>query len=452
MGQIQSIEEFISLLLRRRWLIIAITLLGMISAVAYAKSRGDIYEATAVIQVEVPTVVGTGGASSGQAPASVAAQMLQTIEQRLTTRDALSKVIERHGLFADAAALPQDTKLFTLRQAITFQAVDSAAGQGFGQARAISAIIIRAQWDTADMAARLANDFAQSTLDQSSSGQKERADENVAFFREEEARIWAEIAAVEAEVAAYKTENANVQPELQATRQDELVNLETELRRIDQDYVALQGQRDQINSKENKRETDRRQLADLDNQLAVMDAQIASIIAQRAEVEAALAASPEVEREIAAYDRKLRQLQDQTAAITQRLTEAETSQRLAERQQAERFTMLERAITPEYSLGGGRKKIAMAGSVAALIAGIVLAFLLDLLFPVVRTPAQMERQLDLLPVISIPEIRKPRGSVATLMQPFIDQPKEAVFMGIPRYAVMGAAAMVAVLLVAAVLG
>ena len=36
MGQIQSIEEFISLVLRRRWLIICVTVCGLLAAVIFA--------------------------------------------------------------------------------------------------------------------------------------------------------------------------------------------------------------------------------------------------------------------------------------------------------------------------------------------------------------------------------------------------------------------------------
>ena len=178
MGQIQSLEEFISLLLRRRWLIIVVTVLGTLSAAIYAKSRPDTFETAAVIQVEVPTVRSGDASASG----SVAAQTLQAIEQRLTTRENLAAVIERHGIYAETPGLSLDKKIDMLRAAVSFQGVDSAAGQAYGQARNISAIIVFARMGDAELAARVANDFAQGILDQSSSGQRDRAEQNVAFF------------------------------------------------------------------------------------------------------------------------------------------------------------------------------------------------------------------------------------------------------------------------------
>ena len=213
MGQIQSIEELVSLLLRRRWMIILITLAGLLAAVIFAKSRPDIYESAAAIQIEGAQVAEPTAQGGQQQPdGGGAAQILQTIEQRLTTRDALTAVIERHDLFADQPQLTSDEKLVALRSSVTFQAVDSAGGQGFGQARSISAIIISVRYGDPEMAAQLANDFAQGILDQSASGQRARADQNVAFFKEEEARIYGQISKLEAEVAAYKNAHADAMP------------------------------------------------------------------------------------------------------------------------------------------------------------------------------------------------------------------------------------------------
>ena len=433
MGQIQSVEELIGLILRRRWMIIVITVLGMAASVIYAKSRPDVFETAAVIQIQGPAVTQT---ADGAAPvASGAAQVLQTIEQRLTTRENLIAMIDRHGLFTDLTAVPIDAKIMLLREAVRFQAVEDAGGQTFGQARSISAILIYAKLGNADLAARVANDFAQGILDQSAAGQRERATQNVEFFKEEEARIWKDITALEAEISAYKNANADALPTLRDGRRDELAGFDDDLRQVNQDRAALAGQRAVIEQKQNLRETDRRQLDEIAAKTEVLDAQIAAITARRDSIQTALAATPEVERVLNGYDRRLTQLQDQYDVVTQRMAEAQTTQRLTERQQAERFTLLERAIIPEHPLGNGGKKIAMAGSVVSLLGALILAFLLDLARPVVRTAAQMQRQLDLLPVVCIPEMRAPKGRVGNAVLRMIDDPGRPIF-GLPRYAVI----------------
>ena len=449
MGQIQSIEELIGLMLRRRWLIITLTLLGMVVAAVYAKSRPDVFETAAVIQIQTPAVADAAGAAVPLAGG--AAQILQSIEQRLTTRENLVAMIDRHGLFADLAGVPIDDKILLLRQAVRFQAVDSAAGQTFGQARSISAILIYAKLGDADLAARVANDFAQGILDQSAAGQRERASQSVEFFKEEEARIWQDITALEAEIAAYKIANADALPTLRESRRDELAGFDDDLRAVDQDRVALIGQRAVIEQRQTLRETDRRQLDEIAAQTKVLDAQIAAITARRDALQTALAATPEVERVLNGYDRRLTQVQEQYDVVTQRMAESQTTQRLAERQQTERFTLLERAITPEYPLGNGDKKLAIAGSLVSFLGALVLAFLLDLAKPVVRTAAQMQRQLDLQPVICIPEMRRPKGVAGNAALRLIDDPARPIF-GLPRFAVIAGVTTLLLIATASVIG
>lgn len=443
MGQIQSLEEFISLLLRRRWLILAVTVIGTLFAAAYAKSRPDTYETAAVIQVEGASVEGRENAQN-----SGAAVTLQLIEQRLTTRENLAAMITRHGLYADAP-LSLDKKIDMLRAAVSFQGVDSAAGQAFGQGRNLSAILVFARMGDPDLAARIANDFAQGILDQSAAGQRDRADMNVAFFNEEVTRIGAQIAALETEIADYKNTSAASLPTLRDAKRDEMVSLDTDLRRLQQDKVALVGEATQINTKARLRETDRRALEDIAARMAVLDAQIAAAETARAAIEADLSTSPEVERVLAGYDRELEQLQAQFDVANARMSQAQTEARLAERQQAERFSLLERAIVPESAMGGSNEKLALAGAIGSLMAGLGLAFLLDLMFPVVRTAAQMERQLDLRPVVSIPEIQRPKAAKPGRgVMKLLDDPTKPL-LGLPRFAVIAAGVTLVLLATAA---
>jgi tyrosine-protein kinase Etk/Wzc len=434
MGQIQSIEEFISLLLRRRVLIITITLIGTLAALIFAMLQPSVYEATAVIQIESAQVA-EGGQGAPQNDGGGAAQVLQTIEQRLTTREALSAVIERHKLFTDQPALPLDKRLFALRSNLTFLAVDSAAGQAFGQGRNIAAIIITARNGKADIAAALANDFAQGILDQSTSGQRDRADQNVAFFQTDVTRLANSIASLESELAQYKADHADTLPSLASTRRDELVNLTDDIRATSQQIAALNGEQAQIEVKQTQRETDKRRLTEIAAQIDVLNTQITASNAHKLEVDAALATMAETERVLAGYDRQLTQLQDQYTTANSRLADATTAQRLAESQQSQRFSMLERAITPDYATGGGKKKIAILGAVGSLLAGLGIAFLLDLWKPVVRTAAQMRRQLDLDPVVCIPELREPKGPLGSAMLRMIDDPTRPIF-GLPRFTVL----------------
>jgi uncharacterized protein involved in exopolysaccharide biosynthesis len=412
MGPIQTMEDLIGLLRRRAALILAIGLLGTLVAAWYAKTRPDVFEAAAVLQVELPMV--TEGGQAPALPVNVL-QLLTSIEQRLTTRDNMIAMIERHGLFADAPGMSTEDKVDAMRQSIRFQTVT-------GQTGALSALIIAAQAGVAEDAARIANDLAQSVLDLGAEGKRATAEASFDFFKEQEAGLWQQIATLEAEMAAYREANRGALPGVREARQDEIAQLEENLRALDQEIAALQTEDLQIQGQQTLRATDRRRLEDIAQRLSVLTAQRTPLADRKAALEATIGDTAEVERALSTYDRQLRQLQDQYTLVSQRMAEAETAQRLASRQQTERFSMLERAITPAYPTGTGGKKIAVAGLIGSLGLGVALAFLLDLLKPVIRNSSQLERELNLRAIVAIPEVprasRKPSGRrlITTLIE------------------------------------
>ncbi|MDR7126188.1 Wzz/FepE/Etk N-terminal domain-containing protein [Pseudotabrizicola sp. 4114] len=403
MGPILTVEDLLGLIRRRFWLIVAVSVIGTLFAIWYAKTRPDVFEATAVLQVELPMV--TDGGQAPALPVNVL-QLVTSIEQRLTARDNMIALIERHDLFADAPALSVEDRLVAMRRSVSFQSVTGPSG-------ALSAMIITARAGHADNAARIANDLAQSVLDMGAEGKRATAEASFGFFKEQENRIWAQITALEAEIAAYRDTNRNTLPGVREARQDEIAELETSLRALEQEITGLRSEEAQIRALQTQRATDRRRLDDISQRLSVLTAQSTPLAERKATLEATLGNTAEVERALSAYDRQMRQLQDQYTVVSQRMAEAETAQSLASRQQTERFSMLERAITPDYPLGSGARKIAIAGLFGSAALGLVIAFLLDVMNPVIRTAAQMERELNLRPVVSIPEVhrrsRKPLG-------------------------------------------
>lgn len=407
MGQLQTIEDLINFISRRLWLILSVTVCGMLIAAWAAKTSPDVYEAAAAIQVQDARIAAgqSLGHSLGQSNAQTggAAQVLQTIEQRLTTREAVLAMIARHQLYTDLP-LTDDEKVNLLRQSIGFHGIEAAGQQSYGQAMQISAIVVSAKADQPEKAARIANDFAQGILDMSSLGQIERARDTFAFYEEEVIRVTAEINALETALSAYKNKHAAALPALTEARRSELSTLDIDTRAIEQELVALSGEERQLRARNDLRATETRRLGELEKQTAILNAQKAALAQRRDSIAREIASEPQIELEIASMGRELTRLQTQLNVVTSRLTEAETAQRLAERQQGERFALLDRAVTPQMPIGSGGKKLFIMGSVFSVVFGVILAFLLDLIRPVVRSAAQMERQLGLQPVMIIPEL------------------------------------------------
>lgn len=399
MGQIQSIDELLDMLWRRRWVIGIIGLIGIVISGYVGIGKPSYYQAVASIQVARP-VVTDAPAGSGGGPMS---QSLQLIEQRLTTRENLLAVAQRQGLFADVPLMPDDQKVKILRASVQMRSVESAAAR-YGAGDIVSALIVQVEMEDAEQAARVANDFAQSVLDAGTEGRAAETRATMQFFIEEEARIGAELRALEATIAEFRNRNSDALPGSPDTRREEVVSLDTEIRALDQTLVGLAGERAALEANTRRRAVEDRQLEALLAQFGVLEAQRAALTDRRALVIASIARTPEVERELNSYTRRLDQVQDQHRVITARLAEAETNQRLQERNQAERFTLLERAVIPAEPAGGGGKKIAVLGSVASLVLGFAVAMGIEVMNPVLRNRVQMERMLDLRPVVSIPEV------------------------------------------------
>ncbi|MEH7827771.1 GumC family protein [Gemmobacter denitrificans] len=395
MGPIQSIADLLSMLRRRFFIIAAVLVLGAVVSVMMGMSRPKTYEAGALIQVESPIINGSSDSGGAQA-----ARTIQVIEQQLTTRENLAAVIDRHGLFAEAPGLSMEQKIGLLRTSVSFQSIASANQSSFGTT-SVSALLIVVRLGDGEAAARVANDLAQSVLDLSVARQTTRARETLAFFLEEESRVASEINALEAEIESYKRANPVA---LGSGDADERSGIEADLRRLSQDMLAIEGEKVALERKERLRETDRRQLDSLAAQLEVMTRQSQALQGQIDAMDAKVADTPEVERTLSAYGRRLEQLQSQYDLITARKADAETMMRMEEQSHSEHFSLLERAIVPDYALGGGGKKLALAGTMASLLAGIGLAFLLDLMNPVIRSAEQMQRELDIRPVITLPDL------------------------------------------------
>lgn len=411
MGSVHSLPEFIDFLKRYILLILAVTVIGTGASVYMAMQRTQTWETTAVLQVETPVVAGDRSAASSQT-----ARLLQGIQQRLTTRDSLTKLSDRLGLFDGAEGLSADDRVRILRQSIDFQTVPGAAGQSFGAPSSVAAMLITVRFGTGEDAASIANDVANSILEMSNTSQTDRAKESVAFYQAEETRVAVQIAELEAEIAEYKNSN-NVSIGTEMAR--ERSALEAEMRALVSNQLALQTERTAVSGKERLRVTDLRQLDDIDSRLEVLASQRAALELQLAAVNARIAQTPELERSLSAFNRELRQLQSQLSVMTTRKSEAETDLRLEMEDRAERFTLLEEALPPQYSLASGRKKVALMGMVASLFGAFAVAFALDFLRPVLRNASQMERNLGITPVVVVPDLNLP-GRISTPLLPHPD--------------------------------
>lgn len=393
MGQIASLSDVLGLLRRRAWLILLIVLVGVPAAVLYALSRPQLFEATAVIQIEAPQV--TAASTAQAAPLSQADTQLDLIQQKLMSRDVLTGIIAKFSIFPDDVPLTQQVAL--LRSAVNItKLVDPA--QVYQPNVQPSGLSITVRLDNAQQAADVANEFLADILAEAQSRAQGRAARTLEFFEAEEARISAAIAAQEAEFARFKEANGESLPDGLTSQREQQSRLAESRIALDQQIIELQTANDRFREEEVARQKDL-----LEQQRDLLNQNIATI-------QTALDAAPEVQRQFNAFDRQLGQLQEELRVITTRRTEAAMNQLLETQDQAARFEVLETAVVPEFSVSASRKKVALAGAVFTGLVALGLAFGLEMLNPAIRTAAQLERHLGVQAVVVVPYLTTRRGT------------------------------------------
>lgn len=389
MGSIQSFSDVLRLLRRNLWLITLVTLAGAALSVLFALNQPKSYEATSVIQIETPQVARD---MTGQTVAADAMHRLQLIEQRLMARDNLVKLIDRHDLFADTPDMPIAQRIYNLRISSRIEPI-TVGVPGMGPATTPSGLSITVTLNDPDQAAAVANDFVATVIEQNRERRLDLARETLSFYRSEEARVSAQIEALDARIAEFKQTHTDALPGSISALRNELQSLNETLLGLDQQIIALETE-----ASRQRQEVFARQLGQLNDQRTLVAGRIDQL-------ESALAAAPRVERELGALTREQTQLQDQLSTITRARVEAEMASMLEAQEQKERFEVLETAIPPQFPVSASRKKMAIAGTVASLLAGLALAVTLEIMNPTLRSAAQLEKELGITPVVTIPIVR-----------------------------------------------
>ncbi len=433
---------------RRLPLVMTIIVLGVLISFYLIVSSPRVYQASAVIQLDMPAVVDQSADSS--LPAS---RRVQLIEQRLMARANLLDVIKRLDLFADSKGLRETEKLVALRTSTRIESI-TAPGVAAESPLGLAAILITSQAGSPATAAAIANDFADSVVSRDRENRKARILESQDFLRNEEARLNEQLSAQERRVVEYSARNEDSLPTSQEFLQNELAQLSTVETTMDSNIMALQRERlsleaggvaadarpsatlvQQIRSAEIELAEARRTLAPdhpeikrledsleqlnsgsgvgssdvvhrqaelIAAQLKQLDGQKAALTARRAEIDHARARAPEVTRELEAMQREQQRLRDRYNEISRQLAQAETQQMLMDNDQTERFVLLERALPPEYPAMSNRKKSAVMGAGGSMALALAVAFVLEMLNPVLRRSGQFARVTGTRPVISLP--------------------------------------------------
>lgn len=395
MGQIQTLNELLHMLRRRFLVWSSIVVFGIILTLAYTFSLPRLYESVAIIQVGNSQI--SDKLSGANAHTSLT-QYLLKIEQRIMARDNLVSVIDKYNLFAGKPEISVNDKVLQLRLATKIsQIIDP--GQAWRPDASPSALTISVRLGDPELAVTIAQIFVDNVLKENTLSRVNQARKTFAFFESEEKRVGKAIAELDAEIAVFKQSYASSLPSALPTQRKLLVRMESATLEIDQQIVELN------NGKSKLRASDYETLVKSANDQRLL------ITEKRDAISHAIDAAPNVEKELLILTRRLQQLENQYDIITKNQAEAEIGQMLETGMQSESLTVLESPLEPEWPVSPNRKKIAAVGTILSILVAAFTALLLEMMNPVIRNAAQLERQLQIIPVVSIPVIKTPKERI-----------------------------------------
>ncbi len=183
---------------------------------------------------------------------SFADQRVQVISERVMTADNLMHIIERYDLYPRVRAHePREVLIERMRKDIDFEMV-SADVMDPRQGRATKAdIAFTVSFDSRSpgMAARVANELVSLYLDENVRSRRQQTADAAKFLDEQSHNLSKQIDAELAQIASFKSQHINTLPEQaminesRLTRdQDELRDVEMQLRSLDQQIIYYGGQ------------------------------------------------------------------------------------------------------------------------------------------------------------------------------------------------------------------
>lgn len=399
MGPIYTWQDFLDMTRRRVSVIAFVIIGGCFASLYWAMSYVHLYESSEVIQVEQPKINDDLARSTVEGSS---ARRLQLIQQQLMARASLQEIIAQFGIYENLAALKPSEKVQLLRESVSITGV-AAAREGFADDGTISVLTITARMEQAQLARDVAHEFAERTRALMAAQRRDQTEQTLAFFQQQEQVVLDNIAALEAELETYRAENDLTIEGGVEFRLSEVAQLNEAILDLDREIITTQLARTQIDRSARASTVEREERA-LDTQLETLTQQRTLLDQRRSALRETIQGSPEIQRTLADFDRRMEQLRNQLEVIATRRNEAQVGFNLEVGAQGERLTTIEEAQVPDYPITMSKKKRAIMGAIAATGLAFIIAFLLELRRPVIRSARQMERETGILPVVSIPEL------------------------------------------------
>jgi polysaccharide biosynthesis transport protein len=445
-----DLRFYLSLVIRRLPIVIAIIFTATTAGILYAVSLPPVFRAEARLLIENAQIPDELAASTVR---STADEILLAIQQRILTRDNLLDLADRYDVFANTPDLSPEKMLEEIgsRVAIYMPATQGNTG----------VVTVSFGASEPELSALVTNDIADQVLQWNTELRTGASGRTLDFFEQEVRRLTDELGQQNAKIIEFEQANRDALPESLEYRRTRQASQQERLLQVDRELAALRDRRQRltelydrtgrlVSSDENRTPEEERledvrqelasalvvlspsnprvralqmevtaleeavkeqlgasgggQLTAFEVQMLDIDGQIEYLAEQKGLVEkelnaldASIEATPSNSIRLAELQNNYETLRVQYEEAVSSLSEARMGDRIEITDRGQRITVIEEAVPPLYRAEPNRKAIAIAAFGAGSILSGALLFLMEILNQTVRRPAELTRALGAAP-------------------------------------------------------
>lgn len=455
-----------TILLHRRWIIIIPAVLAIVGGLIAAFVIHPVYQSSATVLIESPQLPEDliGPTSGSQQMNDAIGQRVARARERVLSRMDLIRLIRAYNLYPnEQRVMPLSRIVDKMRADTTIRALSSEIQINNGNRRNLGlantiAIEVAFQYDDAQKAQVIAQQFVDRFLEADATTQASQAIDAVNFLTEQANGIQSKITEIENRITQIQSENGTVLVLGQSTG-----DRSTDLSRIDAQIAGIQAENSRLATTKGSGTQDsgvaaaeaqlrtaqarfseshpdviaakaqldaaRRmasqsggadpvaaQLASNRAQLASLERARALLSSQSANVSAAQARAPALAAQVDQLGKQADALREQSRGIGTRLQAAQIQARMESEQKGERLTLADPPVVPDAPIRPNRPVIIAGSILGGLAFGLVLALLVELILHPIRGIPALKRTLGEAPLAVIPDFDSKPSWIARMLE------------------------------------
>ena len=377
-----GLEHYIALAKRRLFYFLIPFVVALVVGFLIVAIQRPIYQAEGKILVETqdipadlvrPTITDTAN------------QRIQVIQQRIMTRDNLLEIVKKFGLFPSQQRWMSSSQILDLmRDRTKLKLVDLTLPTQ--QNNLTIAFTLSFEYENAETAARVANEFLTLVLSEDARNRTNRAAETTKFLEQESKRLQGVLASLEAQVAAAALRPPDPTKEVPAQinqQRTELTKLKMELVQKSSTY------------------------SDAHPEVKVLKKRIAAlekIVSQEPEKPQASAAPDRVDNGLEVLKQQLTSTEANLDEANRKLSAARLGESLERNQQSERLQVIEQPVVPQKPIKPDKPKLLALAVVLALMVGAGTVMAAESLDKSIHGAQELTGIVDSRLIVAIPYI------------------------------------------------